>query len=151
MSAGLWAESWGSIFPVPRRRFAGHLRKVRIASGRCDRSGNIVAARNQEARPRMPDGRAIETEMVMQRVAPAADASHELSELVSSTEMRRAPASSETRASLSLSFAWFVLCVQRRRHRLGRYVRAIGSGAGCGQSLASLQRRIPPTTPQIKQ
>src|SRR5882724_844673 len=75
---------------------------------------------------------AAETEMAMQRVAPAADASHEL--IGTSVVNRKAtPASISEIGRVSLArFAWFVVLYNVAVIVWGAYVRATGSGAGCG-------------------
>jgi len=68
----------------------------------------------------------------MQRVAPAADASHEL--IGTSVVNRKAtPASISEIGRVSLArFAWFVVLYNVAVIVWGAYVRATGSGAGCG-------------------
>jgi hypothetical protein len=69
--------------------------------------------------------------MVMQRVAPAANASHELiGTSAVNRDAARASISGIGRVSLSLSlFAWFVVAYNVAVIVWGAYVRATGSGS----------------------
>src|SRR5438034_5965851 len=93
---------------------------------------------------------AAETEMVMQRVAPAADASHEL--IGTSVVNRSAtPASISKIARVPLAhFAWFVVLYNITVIVWGAYVRATGSGAGCGSHWPLCNGEFLPTTPQTQ-
>src|SRR5580704_17691392 len=88
--------------------------------------------------------------MVMQRVAPAAAASHELiGTSVVSQEV--APASSSGIGRVPLArFAWFVVAYNVAVVVWGAYVRATGSGAGCGSHWPLCNGEFLPTTPQTQ-
>jgi heme A synthase len=93
---------------------------------------------------------AAETEMAMQRVAPAADASHEL--IGTSVVNRNAtPASISEIGPVSLArFAWFVVLYNVAVIVWGAYVRATASGAGCGSHWPLCNGEFLPTTPQTQ-
>jgi heme a synthase len=93
---------------------------------------------------------AAETEMVMQRVAPAANASHEL--IGTSVVNRDAtPASISEIERVSLArFAWFVVAYTVAVVVWGAYVRATGSGAGCGSHWPLCNGEFLPATPQTQ-
>jgi len=88
--------------------------------------------------------------MIKERVAPAADASHEVigtgvvnrnAALASTSEIRR----------VSLArFAWFVAAYNVAVIVWGAYVRATGSGAGCGSHWPLCNGEFLPTTPQTQ-
>ena len=88
--------------------------------------------------------------MVMQRVAPAADASHEL--IGTGVVNRNAtPASISEIGRVSLArFAWFVVAYNVAVIVWGAYVRATGSGAGCGSHWPLCNGEFLPTTPQTQ-
>ena len=90
------------------------------------------------------------TEMIMQRVVPSADASHEPIE--SSVVTRNARSMSIfTIGRLSLSrFAWFVVLYNVTVIVWGAYVRATGSGAGCGSHWPLCNGQFLPATPQTQ-
>jgi heme a synthase len=88
--------------------------------------------------------------MIKERVAPAADASHAL--IGTSVVNRNA-----TRASISTigrvplaHFAWFVVAYNITVIVWGAYVRATGSGAGCGSHWPLCNGESLPTTPQAQ-
>jgi len=111
----------------------------------------LLTVRNQEERPpRWPDGR-VETEMIMQRVAPVPNASHELigTSLVYRDTARAAIPETE-RVSLA-RFAWLVVAYNVAVIVWGAYVRASGSGAGCGSHWPLCNGEFLPTTPQTQQ
>jgi cytochrome c oxidase assembly protein subunit 15 len=88
--------------------------------------------------------------MVMQRVAPAAAASHEL---IGTSVVNRnaAPASISEIGRVSLArFAWFVVAYNVAVVVWGAYVRATGSGAGCGSHWPLCNGEFLPTTPQTQ-
>jgi len=88
--------------------------------------------------------------MVMQRVAPAADASHELiGTSVVNRDAARASISEIGRVSLG-RFAWFVVAYNVAVIVWGAYVRATGSGAGCGSHWPLCNSEFLPTTPQTQ-
>jgi heme a synthase len=88
--------------------------------------------------------------MVMQRGASADDASHEL--VGSSVVNRHAvPASIPKIGRGSLAhFAWFVAAYNIAVIVWGAYVRATGSGAGCGSHWPLCNGEFLPTTPQTQ-
>ncbi len=88
--------------------------------------------------------------MVMQRVAPAADASHEL--IGTGVVNRNAtPASISKIGRVPLAhFAWFVVAYNVAVIGWGTYVRATGSGAGCGSHWPLCNGEFLPTTPQTQ-
>ncbi len=88
--------------------------------------------------------------MVMQRVAPAADASHEL--IGTGVVNRNAtPASISKIGRVPLAhFAWFVVAYNVAVIVWGTYVRATGSGAGCGNHWPLCNGEFLPTTPQTQ-
>src|SRR6266566_10167837 len=93
---------------------------------------------------------AAETEMVMQRVAPAVHASHELiGTSVGNRDVARASISEIGRVSLA-RFAWFVVLYNVAVIVSGAYVRATGSGAGCGSHWPLCNGEFLPTTPQTQ-
>ena len=70
--------------------------------------------------------------MIMQKVAPAADASYELIN-ISVVNGNAASASISKIGRVPLAhFAWFVVAYNITVIVWGAYVRATGSGAGCG-------------------
>jgi len=87
--------------------------------------------------------------MVMQRVAPA-NASHELiGTRVVNRDAARASISEIGRVSLA-RFAWFVVAYNVAVIAWGTYVRATGSGAGCGSHWPLCNGEFLPTTPQTQ-
>ncbi len=88
--------------------------------------------------------------MVMQRVAPAADANHELiGTSVVQRDAARGNISEVGRVSLS-HFAWFVVAYNITVIVWGAYVRATGSGAGCGSHWPLCNGELLPTSPQTQ-
>jgi heme a synthase len=88
--------------------------------------------------------------MVMPRVAPAADASHEqIGTSVVNRGTARASISNIGRVSLA-RFAWFVVAYNIIVIVWGAYVRATGSGAGCGSHWPLCNGEFLPTTPQTQ-
>src|SRR5260370_3891393 len=88
--------------------------------------------------------------MIMQKVAPAADGSHEL---IGGSVLKRsaAPAGICKIGRVSLArFAWFVVAYNVAVIVWGAYVRATGSGAGCGSYWALWKGEFLPTTPQTQ-
>ncbi len=86
----------------------------------------------------------------MQRVAPAADASHELiGTSVVNRDAARASISEIGRVSLG-RFAWFVVAYNVAVIVWGAYVRATGSGAGCGSHWPLCNSEFLPTTTQTQ-
>src|SRR5580692_9668717 len=88
--------------------------------------------------------------MVMQRVAPAAAASHEL---IGTSVVNRnaAPASISEIGRVSLArFAWFVVAYNVAVVVWGAYVRATGSGAGCGSHWPLCNGEFLPAIPQTQ-
>jgi cytochrome c oxidase assembly protein subunit 15 len=86
----------------------------------------------------------------MQRVAPAANASHELvGTSVVNRDVARASISKIGRVSLA-HFAWFVVLYNIAVIVWGAYVRATGSGAGCGSYWPLCNGEFLPTTPQTQ-
>jgi cytochrome c oxidase assembly protein subunit 15 len=88
--------------------------------------------------------------MVMQRVAPAANASHEL---IGTSVVNRdaAPASISKIGPVSLArFAWFLVAYNIVVIVWGAYVRATGSGAGCGSHWPLCNGEFLPATPQTQ-
>src|SRR5260370_39658662 len=88
--------------------------------------------------------------MIKERVAPAADASHEL---IGTGVVNRnaAPASpSEIRRVSLARFAWFVVAYNVAVIVWGAYVRATGSGLGCGSHWRRCNGEFLPTTPQLR-
>jgi heme a synthase len=88
--------------------------------------------------------------MIKGRVAPAADASHELigtgvvnrdAAWASISKIRRVPLA---------QFAWFVVAYNITVIVWGAYVRATGSGAGCGNHWPLCNGEFLPTTPQAQ-
>jgi len=88
--------------------------------------------------------------MVMQRVAPAPNANHEL--IASSVFNGSAPPDSISKSGcVSLArFAWFVVAYNIAVIVWGAYVRATGSGAGCGSHWPLCNGEFLPTTPQTQ-
>jgi len=88
--------------------------------------------------------------MIMQKVAPAADGSHEL--IGGSVLNRNAtPASISKIGRVSLArFARFVVAYNITVIVWGAYVRATGSGAGCGSHWPLCNGEFLPTTPQTQ-
>src|SRR5467141_4966697 len=88
--------------------------------------------------------------MIMQKVAPAADGSHEL--IGGSVLNRNAtPASISEIGRVSLArFAWFVAAYNVAVIVWSAYVRATGSGAGCGSHWPLCNGEFLPTTPQTQ-
>src|SRR5260370_17404356 len=88
--------------------------------------------------------------MIKERVAPAADASHEL--VGTSVVNRNAtPASiSEIGRGPVARFAWFGVAYNIIVIVWGAYVRATGSGAGCGSHWPLCNGEFLPTTPQTQ-
>src|SRR5260370_10220887 len=88
--------------------------------------------------------------MIKERVAPAADASHEL--VGTSVVNRNAtPASiSEIGRGPLARFAWFVVAYNIIVIVWGAYVRATGSGAGCGIQWPLCNGECLPTKPQTQ-
>src|SRR5258707_2510205 len=88
--------------------------------------------------------------MVMQRVAPAANASHEfIGTSLVYRDARRASSSEIARVSLT-RFAWFVVAYNITAIVWGAYVRATGSGAGCGSHWPLCNGEFLPTTTQTQ-
>jgi len=86
----------------------------------------------------------------MQKVAPSANASHEPIEGIIVTRNARS-ANIFTIGRLSLSrFAWFVVLYNVTVVVWGAYVRATGSGAGCGSHWPLCNGQFLPTTPQTQ-
>src|SRR5882724_12533698 len=93
---------------------------------------------------------ALSTEMIQERVAPAADASHELIG-TSVVNPKATPASiSKIGRVLLAHFAWFVVAYNITVIVWGAYVRATGSGAGCGNHWPLCNGEFLPTTPQTQ-
>jgi heme a synthase len=88
--------------------------------------------------------------MIKERVAPAADASHEL--IGTSVVNRNATSASISKIGrLPLArFAWFVVAYNITVIVWGAYVRATGSGAGCGSHWPLCNGEFLPTTPQTQ-
>jgi len=88
--------------------------------------------------------------MIQERVAPAADASHEL--IGTSVVNRNAtPASISKIGRVPLPhFAWFVVAYNITVIVWGAYVRATGSGVGCGNHWPLCNGEFLPTTPQTQ-
>jgi len=87
--------------------------------------------------------------MIMQRVAPA-NASHELiGTRVVNRDAARTSISEIGRVSLA-RFAWFVVAYNVAVIAWGTYVRATGSGAGCGSHWPLCNGEFLPTTPQTQ-
>src|SRR6266566_3006480 len=88
--------------------------------------------------------------MIMQKVAPAADGSHEL--IGGSVVNRDATLTSISKiARVSLArFAWLVVLYNVAVIVWGAYVRATGSGAGCGSHWPLCNGEFLPTTPQTQ-
>jgi heme a synthase len=88
--------------------------------------------------------------MIMQKIAPAADASHELmGTSVVNRDAARASISEIGRVSLA-RFAWFLVAYNVAVIVWGAYVRATGSGAGCGSHWPLCNGQFLPTTPQTQ-
>jgi cytochrome c oxidase assembly protein subunit 15 len=88
--------------------------------------------------------------MVMQRVAPVANVSHELiGTSVVNRDAARASTSEIGRVSLA-HFAWFVVAYNVAVIVWGAYVRATGSGAGCGSHWPLCNGEFLPTTPEAQ-
>ncbi len=88
--------------------------------------------------------------MVMQRVAPAANASHELiGTRVVNRDAARASISEIGRVSRA-RFAWFVVAYNVAVIVWGAYVRATGSGVGCGSHWPLCNGEFLPMTPQTQ-
>src|SRR6266850_7893681 len=88
--------------------------------------------------------------MIMQKVAPAADGSHEL---IGGGVLNRnaTPASISKIGRVSLArFARFVVAYNITVIVWGAYVRATGSGAGCGSHWPLCNGEFLPTTPQTQ-
>jgi heme a synthase len=86
----------------------------------------------------------------MERVAVAADASHELiGTSVVNRDAARASISGIGRVPLA-RFAWFVVAYNVAVIVWGAYVRATGSGAGCGSHWPLCNGEFFPTTPQTQ-
>src|SRR5260370_4816602 len=88
--------------------------------------------------------------MIMQKVAPAADGSHEL---IGGSVLKRsaAPAGICKIGRVSLGrFARFVVAYNITVIVWGAYVRATGSGAGCGSHWPLCNGEFLPTTPQTQ-
>src|SRR5260370_2663913 len=92
----------------------------------------------------------LRTDMIMERVAPAADASHEL--IGTSVVNRNAtPASHDEIGGVPVAhFAWFVVAYNITVIVWGAYVRATGFGAGCGSHWPLCNGEFLPTTPQTQ-
>ena len=91
---------------------------------------------------------ALRIEMTMKNLAPATDASHEV--IGVSVECGNATAASISeigRVPLA-HFAWFVVAYNVAVITWGAYVRATGSGAGCGSHWPLCNGAFLPTTPQ---
>jgi len=88
--------------------------------------------------------------MIKERVAPAADANHE--PIGTSVVSRNAaPASISKIGRVSLArFAWFVVAYNVAVIVWGAYVRATGSGAGCGSRWPLCNGEFLPTTPRTQ-
>src|SRR6266481_788000 len=88
--------------------------------------------------------------MIMQKVAPAADGSHEL--IGGSVLNRNATTASISKIGrVSLArFARFVVAYNITVIVWGAYVRATGSGAGCGNHWPLCNGEFLPTTPQTQ-
>ncbi len=90
------------------------------------------------------------TEMIMERVAPATDANHELIG-ISVVNRNATPASISKIGRVPLAhFAWFVVAYNIAVIVWGAYVRATGSGAGCGSHWPLCNGEFLPTTPQTQ-
>ena len=88
--------------------------------------------------------------MTKERVAPATDASHALIG-TSAVNRNAAPASSSKTGRVSLArFAWFVVAYNVAVIVWGAYVRATGSGAGCGSHWPLCNGEFLPTAPQTQ-
>ncbi len=88
--------------------------------------------------------------MIMQKVAPAADGSHELiGTSVVNRNTAHASISEIERVPLA-HFAWFVVAYNVAVIVWGAYVRATGSGAGCGSHWPLCNGEFLPTTPQTQ-
>ncbi len=88
--------------------------------------------------------------MIMERVAPAANASHELiGTSVFNRDTARATIPETGRVSLA-RFAWLVVAYNVAVIVWGAYVRATGSGAGCGSHWPLCNGEFLPTTPQTQ-
>jgi len=88
--------------------------------------------------------------MIMQRVAPAPNASHELIGTgVFNRDTARAAIPETGRVSLA-RFAWLVVAYNVAVIVWGAYVRATGSGAGCGSHWPLCNGEFLPTTPQTQ-
>src|SRR5260370_11494728 len=88
--------------------------------------------------------------MIKERVAPAADASHEV---IGTGVVNRnaAPASASEIRRVSLArLAWIVVAYNVAVIVWGAYVRATGSGAGCGSHWPLCNGKFLPTTPQTQ-
>jgi cytochrome c oxidase assembly protein subunit 15 len=86
--------------------------------------------------------------MAMPRVAPAVDASHErIGTSVVHGDAAHASISEIGRVPLA-RFAWFVVAYNVAVIVWGAYVRATGSGAGCGRHWPLCNGEFLPTTPQ---
>ena len=88
--------------------------------------------------------------MVKEKVAPATDPNHEL--IGTSVVSRNAtPASISKIGRVSLArFAWFVVAYNVAVVVWGAYVRATGSGAGCGSRWPLCNGQFLPTTPRTQ-
>src|SRR6266404_1441564 len=88
--------------------------------------------------------------MVKEKVAPATDPNHEL--IRTSVVSRNAtPASISKIGRVSLArFAWFVVAYNVAVIVWGAYVRATGSGAGCGSRWPLCNGQFLPTTPRTQ-
>jgi cytochrome c oxidase assembly protein subunit 15 len=93
---------------------------------------------------------ALSIEMIMQKLAPATDASHELIR-ISVVCGNATPASISEIGRVPLAhFAWFVVAYNVAVIAWGAYVRATGSGAGCGNHWPLCNGAFLPTTPQTQ-
>ncbi len=93
---------------------------------------------------------ALSIEMIVQKLAPATDASHELIG-VSVVCGNATPASISEIGRVPLAhFAWFVVAYNVAVIAWGAYVRATGSGAGCGSHWPLCNGAFLPTTPQTQ-
>src|SRR5437667_4108413 len=88
--------------------------------------------------------------MVKEKVAPAADPNHEpIGTSVFNRNAARASISEIGRVPLA-HFAWFVVAYNITVIVWGAYVRATGSGAGCGSHWPLCNGEFLPTTPQTQ-
>lgn len=90
------------------------------------------------------------TGMIMEKAAPAADASHGLiGASVVNRNATQASISKIGRARLA-HFAWFIVAYNVAVIVWGAYVRTTGSGAGCGNHWPLCNGEFLPTTPQTQ-